>query len=141
MAVRHVNIGKWLFRVGSWDGLLPIFVFSFPSVVGLLLPDNRGAMEITAVALPIAAFFLRFRAGRRHIAQNHCSTVVRGLQMVIFCLGLMILLLIDAVLILAHLMPEGELFATRTDLIVWGILFGTYLVVMTVAMYPGAEQP
>ncbi len=98
-------------------------------------------MKVTAVTLPIAAFFLRVIAGKHHIASNRCSIAVRRFQFCVFCFGILPLALIDCVLILSLVMPKGALFEADTDRLVWAILFAIYLTSMAVAMYPGRDAP
>lgn len=133
----RINYGTWLRRVLAWDGLLPVGVVLLPYIVQTFFPNRRAIMEVTAVLLPVAAFFLRVGNGRRQIASNQCSKVIRRLQYSAFCLGILPLVLIDCVLILSHLMPPGALFQARSDLIVWMMLAGIYLASMVIAMYPG----
>ena len=53
----------------------------------------------------------------------------------------MVLALIDAVLMLSHVMPKGELFRADGDRLIWAILVAFYLTMMAIAMYPGREKP
>jgi hypothetical protein len=48
--------------------------------------------------------------------------------------------LIDCFMILSHLMPQGALVASESDMLAWAILVGIYLTSMAVAMYPGREE-
>jgi hypothetical protein len=66
---------------------------------------------------------------------------VRHFQLVALCIGILVLLMIDSLLILAHGMQKGALFATDTDLLVWAVLIAVYLTSMAVAMYPGRPDP
>ncbi len=140
MAVGRVNYGSWFFRVLGWDGLLPVCIVLIPTLVKILIPNNRGAIEATGVLLPIAAFFVRLFIGLRHIASNHCAVSVRGFQYCVFCLGIFLLVCVDALLILSQEMPKGAMFVTRTDYVVFAILISIYLTSMTFAMYPGRVQ-
>ena len=137
MAVGRVNYGSWFFRVLGWDGVMPVCVALIPTVINFLIPVNRGAIEITAVFLPIAGFLIRFVMGARHISTNHCTPQVRRFQVCAFCLGIFLLVFVDALLILSHVMPKGALFANQTDRVFWVILISAYLTSMAIAMYPG----
>jgi hypothetical protein len=137
VVVRHLNYGSWLLRVITWDVILPVCIAFAPMVVDLLLPNHRGAIEVTAVLLPIAAFFLRIRAGERHIASNRCSDGVRRFQFCALCLGILPLILIDCFMILSHLMPRGALLTADSDKFALAIVYALYLSSMAVAMYPG----
>jgi hypothetical protein len=129
---------RWLLTILCWDSMLPVFVAVAPLGVRLAFPNSRGAIEITAVALPVAAFVARLVAGRRHIASNRCHPALRTFQYAAFLVAIVLLGLIDCVLILAHLMPRGELFAAREDRVVWCVLVSVYLLTMAFALFPGA---
>jgi hypothetical protein len=140
MASGQINFVSWLIRLFAWDGLLPAGMVLAPFGVELLFPHNRGAMEITAVTLPVAAFFLRVRAGARRIGSNRCSVVMRRFQYCAFCFAILPLVLFDCFVILCHLMPEGA-FADASDLVVCAIFYVTYVLSMAFAMYPGRSEP
>ena len=110
-----VNFGKWALKVITWDAVLPALVVFFPLCVGFLFPNRRGIVEIIAVVLPIVAFLLRFRAGKRHIDSNQCSGLTKSVQLCVFCLGILPLALVDSVVILTEIMPRGpSVFGTKT---------------------------
>jgi len=134
-----MTLATWLYRLLTWDGILPVFVLALPSFIEWLLPNNRGAIEIAAVVLPIAAFLIRATVGRRHIAANQCSPVFRGRQYAAFYLGIFMFVLMDCVLILTHVMPRGAF--GPGDYMIFAIFIGTYMFLMAVAMYPGRAQP
>ena len=136
MTVGQVNYASWFFRVLGWDGLLPVCIALVPIVIGFLIPNNREAIEITGVLLPIAGFFIRLVIGTRHIRSNCCAIAVRRIQFGVFFLGIFLLVGIDALLILSQVKPKGALFANRTDGVVWAILIFIYLTSMAFAMYP-----
>jgi hypothetical protein len=130
----------WILRIAKWDGLLPAVVWTSPILVQLVFPNVRGAIELVAVALPIAALLLRYLIGKRHIDSNRCSLLTRRIQMLALCVGSIVLMLIDSVMILTHVMPKGAAFATTGDVIVWGVLYAIYILSMTIAMYPGCAK-
>jgi hypothetical protein len=138
--IARVNYRSWLLRILTWDTVLPVAVVFIPNGIALLFPNRRGILEVTSVVLPVGAFLLRLVAGKRQIALNRCSEIVRKFQFCIFFLGILPLVLIDCVVILSHLMPDGALFATNTDRLVWTVLIAIYLVSMAVAMYPGSAR-
>jgi hypothetical protein len=140
MWIGRVNYRSWLLRILTWDTILPVAVAFVPTAIALFLPDRRGVMEIASVTLPIAAFLLRLRIGKRQIDSNRCSVAVRKFQFCVFFVGILPLVLIDCVIVLSHLMPNGALFATSGDLLVWAVLAAIYLASMTVAMYPGSAR-
>jgi len=105
-----------------------------------MFPHSRAAIELTAVALAVVAFLVRYRVGKRYISSNNCGTIVRLFQLAVFCIGILVLVVIDAVMVLTHVMPRGAAFATTGDLIVWAALYGTYVAAMAFAMYPGSRK-
>lgn len=134
---RRVHYGQWFLKLVAWDGVLPVIVLLAPTVVELQFPNRRDAMEFMALVLPITVFFVRFFVAKRHIESNQCTRLVRCFQIIALCLAILVLLLIDSFIILAHEMPKGALYATTTDRFVWGVLCFVYLTSMAFAMYPG----
>ncbi|MHB1037359.1 MAG: hypothetical protein ACYC35_13730 [Pirellulales bacterium] len=130
----RIRLLSWLLTVLAWDGLLPLFVFSVPFVVEILVPNRRGAVELVAVAVPIVAFVVRYAVGRRHIATHNFSPAVRRVQFCVFVFGICSLVMIDSVLMLTHVMPKGAL---KGSGVVWAVLFSVYLTSMLIAMFPG----
>jgi hypothetical protein len=133
MKVGRVDFSAWFLRLITWDGVVPILIALAPLAVELSIPNNRGVMEVAAVALPIAAFFIRLCVGGRLIRTNNCPAETRRLQAIAFVFGLFLLGLFDSVLILSHLVPNGVPMV-GPFLIVLG---GPYLVAMAIALYPG----
>ena len=60
--------------------------------------------------------------------------------MTVLCVGLLPLLLIDALMVLANVMPKGPAPATWQDWIVPAVLYAIYLSAMAIAMYPGRRE-
>lgn len=137
MAVGRVSYGSWFFTVLGWDGLLPVCIVLIPTLIKILFTNNREAIEVTGVLLPVAAFFVRLVIGLRHIASNHCAIAVRRFQYGVFCLTIFLLVCVDALLILSQEMPKGAMFATWTDYVLFAIPISIYLTSMAFAMYPG----
>jgi hypothetical protein len=115
--------------------LLPAFILLLPGAIELAFPNHPGFIEAAAVALPIAAFFLRVVAGMRQIATNHCGDSIRRLQRVILVIGVLPLIVVDFLVVGAHLMPPGAL--AEADWKFWAIFLMIYLTAMVVVMYPG----
>jgi len=135
-----VNLAAWLLRLLTWDGVLPVCIFFVPSLIELLLPNNRGAVEIASVAPPIIAFFIRFAVGRHHIAANRCSAWFRRIQYAVFGIAVVLLVFFDAVLILAHLIPGAPGPPSMEEWIALAIIASVYLTLMGTAMYPGPAK-
>jgi hypothetical protein len=129
------TLGSWMLRIVAWDGMLPAAIWFAPLLIQAVAPNRRGAVELAAVFLPIFAFFIRFRAGNRYISTNNCGPALRGLQFCVFFLAIFVLVLVDAVIMLTHVMPRAAI--TVDDLKVFAALYGAYLATMAFAMYPG----
>lgn len=136
-----IDYAAWSFRVLAWDGLLPVIIIFLPGAIEVALPGNRGALEIASIILPIAAFFFRAWSGLRHIRSNHCGPDLRGFQTLVFFVGIFPLVLFDAFIILTHLMPPGQFRPGSADFWVMAGIFGTYFLMMIIAMYPGRRPP
>ena len=140
MAAGRIKWSSWFLNLISWDGLLPPFMLLVPCLIEILVPDNRGVIEVAAVLMPITGFFIRFVVGRRQIAANQCGVVVRRVQVCFLGFGILVLALIDSVVILTHVMPNGAAWNNPTDRMVWAVLASIYLTSMTIAMYPGRTK-
>jgi hypothetical protein len=138
MFVGRIDYWTWFVRLMTWDGVLPLVLGLVPLAVGVAIPNCRGAMETTAVALPVAAFLMRSWAGLWFIRTNNCCAKTREFQGVAFAIALFLLLFFDAISILAHVMPSGAVFATWLGFFVFMALFqAMYLGLMAIALYPG----
>ena len=135
-----MSLSNWILRLITWDGLLPAFVCVVPYVVGTIFPNMPGMIEFFGVGVPIAAFLIRFQVGQRYISSNHCGNVMRAFQRGVFCIGILVLVLVDTLMILAHTGPAGVQLVTREDVIVLIGLFAIYFLTMAFSMYPGFEN-
>ena len=139
-SLQRVDYGRWLWRVISWDTLLPAFILLIPGAIEQAFPNHPGLIEIAAIALPIMAFLLRVGAGVRQIASNHCGCYTRRLQRVVLVIGVLPLIAVDFLLVGAHLMPPGALAQAGSDWQIWAVLLAIYLTAMVIVMYPGRER-
>lgn len=135
MGSARVDVGRWLLRLLTWDTSLPVIVVTLPNMIEALFPGRRGALEITSLVLPALALAWRIGVGKRQIASNGCGRFVRSLQIIAFCLGILILGFFEGVMILARLNPQGNMFVSPEDRNIWLALALTYLTLMAVAMY------
>jgi hypothetical protein len=133
MSERRLNYGRWLWRIVSWDTLLPALISLAPAVIELVLPKPDAVIVAASVALPITAFFLRMRSGGRQIETNNCSEFTQQLQGVALIVGIVPLLALDALVIA---LPLNVLLDEWYFLVV---LVAIYFAAMVIAMYPGAE--
>jgi hypothetical protein len=140
MAATELDVRSWLLRLITWDGALPACMVFAPAGIKYLFPNNRGAIEIAAIVLPITAFWFRFVVGKRHIDTNHCGPLVQTLQLCVLCLAIFIFVFCDAVIALSHIMPQVDHAATGLDMAVFGIIGLVYLTLMAFAMYPGRSE-
>jgi hypothetical protein len=133
----RLDVKSWLLRLFTWDGVLPVCIVLIPSVIGLIIPNRRGAIEMSSVIVPIAAFLIRFRAGKRHIESNNCGEIMKIFQLCVFSIAILALVLVDAFIMLSHVMPRRGKFVTIDDLLALLIPIAFYLSLMAFAMYPG----
>jgi hypothetical protein len=134
----QIDFAGWLFRLLTWDGVLPVCILAVPGLIERAVP-NRGAIEFAAVALPTAFFFVRIVKGCHHIDGNHCGPGFQRLQVWALVVGVFVLVFLDAIMILSHVMPRGAL--NGGDFQVMAIMLAIYLIPMAVAMYPGRSKP
>lgn len=127
----------WILRVVAWDGLLPLFVVSVPVVLLHVFPGRRELVNNAMVFGPTIATILRVFEGYRIIVTNRCTPAFRACQFVALAAGILILLLIELLLLHSHENPQRMDFKTE-DLIFISGMFGSYLLVMGLATYPGA---
>jgi hypothetical protein len=137
MPARRLNVIAWLLAVALWDGLLPVGIVLLPALVQLVVPNRREPIEVIAVAVPIAGFFVRIWSGTKRIRANHCSPGFQTLQLYVFGLGVLQLFVFDAVVILSHIMPAAAF--GPGDYLIFAALWGVYYLLMLFAMYPGRE--
>lgn len=140
-SVGQIDFVGWLVRLITWDGVMPVCVIAAPFIIESVLPNRRGAIEIAAVALPIVGFLVRILVGASHIRGNCCGQWLRRIQFCMLWFAVFVLVFVDALLILAHVMPRGALVANRGDRIVLTTMAAIYLFAMAVAMYPGRAKP
>lgn len=141
----RLDYRRWLFQVLTWDGALPLVVLGLPEAATRLFPHCPGLVEFLAIALPIAAFLIRFYAGKCHIRSNACGRTVRKLQLLFLCLGIFVLLVFDSLCILskdiqmrlAQVQPRNDWKALAELLLVAGVAWLVYLPCAAFAMYPG----
>ncbi len=127
----------WISRVFRWDGLLPIAILLIPLALRLLFPNQRWAIELASVVLPIGGFAIRLLVGYHFINTNHCNKSFQILQAWLLVAGLAMMTLLDCVIILSVLMPKGALAMNAFDIAMSAGLYALYLLLMIVAMYPG----
>ncbi|HEY1784117.1 MAG TPA: hypothetical protein VGG30_01165 [Pirellulales bacterium] len=142
----QIDYGLWIWRVISWDTLVPASLLLVPITIAEIFPRMEVALALAAALLPGVAFAIRFFAGRRQIASNWCTQRVRSRQIAALVLGILPLMFVDCSIILAHgppgapqplpVMPPAE--------VLWLLLAGCvafYLGMMAIAMYPGRTVP
>lgn len=135
---RRVNYLQWLLTVICWDGLLPLVTAVLPLVVKLIAPNNRGAIELMAIILPVVFFLFRMTVGFKRIRDHQVPEALRVLQYALFFTALFLLALIDALLVLIQIMPAGAF--NQQDQLIAAAMFCIYLVAMTIAFYPGPTE-
>jgi hypothetical protein len=133
-------ITKWIQRVAGWDGLLPGIVWGTSALVTSILPGDWNPLEalvlvLLAVVLPIGSFLLRLRFGWQAIQSNHCGPWIRSIQYLVFGLGVSLLCLLDGMMVLYQVVPQGAGVLGEWKPLV--VIYLIYLSMMIVAMYPG----
>ena len=135
-----MSLSNWILRLITWDGLLPAIVWVVPYIVSSIFPNTPGVIWVLGVLLPIAAFFIRYQAGRRFISTNHCGNVMRIFQVIVFCFAILIIVLIDAAIVLSHAAGAGVRIMGEENVIVIIVSFAIYFLSMAFSMYPGYEK-
>jgi hypothetical protein len=133
--VGRIDFAGWLFRLFTWDGLLPSCVMFLPVAVERFWP-NKGAIEAGAVVLPIVFFFVRIVAGCRRIDSNHCRPWFQKIQVWSMVFAVFILVFLDAFIILSDVLGAPA----RGDILIIAVIMTLYLVPMAIAMYPGRSN-
>ena len=139
--VGDIDFVRWFVRVLTWDGALPVCLFLIPLVAKLMVPNQGGMFVFLAVVLPIIALFIRLPVGCRHIDDNTCGPLFQKLQVWMLLIGALILVIVDALLVIAHEIGWRVMFAARQDLVILATLASIYLTCMVIAMYPGRSKP
>jgi hypothetical protein len=129
------SIGQWLFRLFAWDGLLPPAIWLLPLLLRNLMPKNDVAIAFVIVLVPIAALFVRYSVGMKHIRENHCGPIIRGFQTRVFWIAILMMVLVD---VLAIAMQDIVPFE---DQMVFALIaYVIYLPLMAFALYPGFSK-
>jgi hypothetical protein len=137
-----IDYGLWIWRVISWDTLVPASLLLVPIAIAEIFPRAETPLALAAALLPGVAFAFRFFAGRRQIASNRCSAQVRSRQHAALVVGILPLMFVDCSFILAHGPPGAPqpLPVMPPEELLWLLLAGCivfYLTMMSIAMYPG----
>jgi len=140
----QIDYVLWIWRVISWDTLVPASLLLVPMAVVEIFPRAETPLALAAALLPGVAFAIRFFAGRRQIATNRCSEQVRRRQYGALVLGILPLMFVDCSFILAHAPPGGpQPLPVMPPLeLIWlamGACIVFYLTMMAIAMYPGKK--
>ena len=114
---------------------MPAAIWLTPLVIRFIVPQRPAIVEVLAVVLPIVAFFVRANAGVWYINTNRFGRVLRSIQFVALGCAILFYAVVDAVVILTHVMPKGAL--TDADLRILFYVYAFYLTCMGLALYPG----
>ena len=138
---QNTTFVQYLVRLIAWDGVLPVVLWLVPIAIQKLVPNPGIWIAVTAVFLPIFAFFIRYLVGISYINQNHCGKVMRKLQTVAFCLAILGLIAVDSLMIILQEvapMAKGGWDPRMLELLL--VVYLAYLSVMAFALYPGFPQ-
>ncbi|GEM_PF-489453 len=147
---------RWLVRLLSWDGLLPLGCWGVIWVVHQVFLQRRGIVELTAIVLPTAAFIVRMVVGWRsfrvgappewarsgHFLLKFLGGWVITLRLVLFFLGLATLAFLDAMVALRPLIPgmaQNPVAFQINFVVFYGIYFLCMAVVTLPVLQPGAD--
>src|SRR5262245_32594772 len=125
MAAKRIDFREWFLRAVHWDGLLPIAIAFVPRLFTLVFPKLDDVVAMTAVILPPIVFFWRIANGYRLIFSNRCGYWVRHFQLCVFVVGLVPLILMDCLIILSAIIPNGM--QGDNDLQIWLIMLAVYI--------------
>lgn len=138
LVTRRVNYCKWFLDVLSWDAALPIFVLLLPYSMSRAFPQLDELPLALAVFLPIFAFILRCGMGLDQIRHNACCGITRGLQVLFFGVGAIMLMGLESITILTQNIPQCRLSPAEWKPL--GVVAMLYLGCMTFAWYPGRTE-
>lgn len=128
------RIRGWALSLLCWDGLLPLAVIAAPKVVQFAMPMRQGALEITFVVVPVAAFVLRFVNGHMRFQSGQMYLW----QLAVFYLAIFLLFIIDAMLTMAQ-MVNGPVTSETVQCLC--AMYLIYLVLIAVALFPARALP
>ena len=111
-----------------------------PFLVQAFVPSFPNAIVPIAVVLCSAAFFVRMYLGCCYIAANHCGTVLRHVQCATLLLGLLALMMIDALLMAVQGVPGRPIWRDPNEFPVLIAIYAFYIVCMSITLYPGSSN-
>ena len=140
MPPRKLNVGLWITRVLTWDGIVPIAMMLLTWGAEFIGGGQNDWIAFFPIAVPIIAIFVRLYLGFRSISTNHCHPSAQQAQRFLLVFGLILLAVDECALMLAAELPAGNgpLDEPR-GLLIFSVLFLTYFLFAVVAMYPGRE--
>lgn len=119
----------WILTVLCWDGALPLAVFALPRLAMKVFPGRHGLMELTALVIPICAFFFR----GAHGFTRYRNGGFRFWQTGLFVAAILLLALCDTVFILFVTIPN---IAQDSDWHVLWVIYLIYVTLMAITFFP-----
>lgn len=136
---QRVDYARWFIHLLTWDGVVPIVMWSLPFLMRRFGPPNNDqAFVFAVVGGLIVGILLRYAFGMRHIRSNYCSVRVKSLQRAGLFAMIGLLVLIETLLCFMPPIPPGGL--NMPDLIFFSVVFTGYLLVMATILYPGRRS-
>lgn len=133
---QRVDYAKWFIHLLTWDGVVPVVMWSLPFLVRHFGPPNNDrAFVFAVVGGLIAGILLRYTFGMRHIRANYCSIRVKAFQQAGLFAMIALLVLVESLLCVMPPIPEGGL--KTPDVLFFSAMFTVYLLVMACVLYPG----
>ena len=135
----RVDYAKWFFHLFTWDGVVPLVMWSLPFLMRRFGPPNNDqALVFAVVGGLIVGILLRYTVGMRHIRSNYCSVRVKSLQQAGLFAMIALLVLIETLLCFLPPIPPGGL--KEPDVIFFSVVFTVYLIAMAIILYPGRRR-
>jgi hypothetical protein len=101
-SARSAQIKAWAVSIFCWDGILPLTVAMVPKLIAKLFQGAPRSLEVTFVAVPIAALLLRYVNGRKKFRTGQMFRW----QAVAFGIAVLLLFVFDAMLVMISLIPN-----------------------------------
>ena len=137
----RINCTKWIWRVVTWDGVLPLVMFGLPYLIHWLLPNLDVNQELPVkigIGVICVTGAIRTWVVYLYIHSNACSQLVRKRQELAMVFGLTMLSGFDW--FMAHLVLNGRMLAPEEQILGFcAVLYVMSLSLMIFALYPGRE--
>ena len=133
---QRVDHAKWFIHLLTWDGVVPVVMWSLPFLVRRFGPPNNDRFFVFAVVGGlIFGVLLRYAFGMRHIRTNYFSSRVKSLQRIGLLAMIALLVWFECLLCVMPPIPPAGLKAP--EMMFFTAMFSGYLLFMACVLYPG----